>query len=260
DASGRVFLSELRRFLDRYGHREAVITSVFQPTWTDAPEVALGILKGLAMAPPAPPRTGPPAWEIARDELLNHPLLRLRPLRAAFLKSLTEARCLMQIREDTHFYATRALPLLRRELIEFGRRLTAAGVLERPEDVFHLRMEELEHVGGTWPPPPPLAGRLRSVVARRKELRASLEATPLLDPRLLRRALPEGNVLLRGTPGSPGVAEGPVRIIRGGAEFGTLRPGEVLVAPLTNPAWTPLFQRAAAVVVDSGGAASHAAI
>jgi pyruvate,water dikinase len=51
-----------------------------------------------------------------------------------------------------------------------------------------------------------------------------------------------------------------VRVVRGSSEFGTLRQGEVLVAPYTNPAWTPLFERAAAVVVDSGGPASHAAI
>ena len=49
-------------------------------------------------------------------------------------------------------------------------------------------------------------------------------------------------------------------MIRGPAEFGQLRSGEILVCPYTNPAWTPLFQRAAAVVVDAGGLGSHAAI
>jgi pyruvate,water dikinase len=66
--------------------------------------------------------------------------------------------------------------------------------------------------------------------------------------------------LLTGTAASGGVAEGPVRIIRGPAEFGDLRSGEVLVCPNTNPSWTPLFARAAAVVVDTGGLGSHAAI
>ena len=61
-------------------------------------------------------------------------------------------------------------------------------------------------------------------------------------------------------PGSPGVAVGPVRIIRDPAEFSTLQRGDVLVAPYTNPAWTPMFQLAAAVVVDTGGSAAHAAI
>ena len=50
------------------------------------------------------------------------------------------------------------------------------------------------------------------------------------------------------------------RIVRGPEEFHRLRAGEVLVCPYTNPAWTPLFQQAAAVVVDTGAIASHAAI
>jgi pyruvate,water dikinase len=61
-------------------------------------------------------------------------------------------------------------------------------------------------------------------------------------------------------PGSPGVAEGPVCIVQDASEFDKLIVGNVLVAPYTNPSWTPLFQRAAAVVVDSGSVASHAAI
>jgi pyruvate,water dikinase len=263
--SSRAFVDALHAFLDRYGHREAVITSVSQPTWKDAPEVVLGLLKGLALAEPRP-RTGRPACDVARDELLAHPLLRLPPLRSAFLARLAQARCLLQIREDTHFYATLALPIVRRTVLELGERLGSAGVLDRPEDVFHLKLDELERVDGTWPPPAPLADELRAAALRRKQRRAALEGTPLMDPRLLRPTEPDrdaalqGNVLLHGMPGSPGVAEGPVRVIRDGTEFGTLRSGEVLVAPHTNPAWTPLFQRAVAVVVDSGGAGSHAAI
>jgi pyruvate,water dikinase len=61
-------------------------------------------------------------------------------------------------------------------------------------------------------------------------------------------------------PASRGQATGTVRIIRSPHEFGLLRSGEILVCPYTNPSWTPLFQRAAAVVVDAGGIASHAAI
>jgi pyruvate,water dikinase len=97
-------------------------------------------------------------------------------------------------------------------------------------------------------------------MARRKKRRAELEGTLLVDPRLFHQTEAEGDVLLSGTPGSPGVAKGVVRVVRSSSEFGKLHSGEVLVAPYTNPAWTPLFQRAAAVVVDSGGATSHAAI
>jgi pyruvate,water dikinase len=257
--AGRAFLAELGAFLDRYGHREVVLSSVLQPTWKDAPEVVLGMVKGLALSGP-PGEAGRPAWEAARDELLAHPFLRLPPLRSAILGLLAAARYLWQIREDTHFDATLVLPTLRRTLLELGRRLAGVGVLDAPEDVFHLKLDELARVDGRRPPSPELAGELREVALRRKERRAALEGTPVVDPRLYRQLDPGDDALLRGTAGSPGVAEGPVRVIHDASEFGRLRSGEVLVAPYTNPAWTPLFQRAAAVVVDGGAAGSHAAI
>lgn len=98
------------------------------------------------------------------------------------------------------------------------------------------------------------------MVLQRKKQRARLADTPLIDPRLFPPRPPDGDALLSGMSGSPGVAEGPARIVRDSTEFDKLVPGDVLVAPYTNPSWTPLFQRAVAVVVDSGSPASHAAI
>jgi pyruvate,water dikinase len=66
--------------------------------------------------------------------------------------------------------------------------------------------------------------------------------------------------VVSGTPTSPGRATGTVRVIRGPESFGELQAGEILVAPLTAPAWTPLFAIAAAIVTDVGGAASHASV
>ncbi len=164
------------------------------------------------------------------------------------------------MREDTHFYATLPLPIIRHVLLELGNRLKDYGALNEPEDVFHLKLDELEQIGKTLPPPQQLIDKLRAIALRRKERRASLENTPLIDPRLFCQVEPKGDILLHGTPGSPGMAEGPVCIIRNALEFGKIHSGDVLVAPYTNPAWTPLFQRAVAVVVDTGGTGSHAAI
>ncbi|MFE4463481.1 PEP/pyruvate-binding domain-containing protein [Oerskovia sp. NPDC056781] len=66
--------------------------------------------------------------------------------------------------------------------------------------------------------------------------------------------------LLRGTAGSIGVATGPARVVRGPADFSRVSPGDVLVCPVTDPAWTPLLRLAAGVVTETGGALSHAAI
>lgn len=255
--SGRTFLAETRAFLDRYGHRESSIGTALEPTWKDAPEVVLGIVKSFAAHPP-PLQTTEPAWQAARDDLLQHPLLRIAPLRSAFLGILAEARTLLPIREDTHFYATLSMPLFRRTLLEMGRRLIRAGVLDAPEDAFHLTLAELERIDGK--PSSDQSAELRAAMIRRKAKRAEIEGTPLVDPRLFPQSSVPGDALLAGISGSPGVAEGPARIVRNGSEFDKLGAGDVLVAPYTNPSWTPLFQRAIAVVVDSGSPASHAAI
>jgi pyruvate,water dikinase len=66
--------------------------------------------------------------------------------------------------------------------------------------------------------------------------------------------------VLRGTPGSPGAATGPARLVHGPEEFSRVRPGDVLVCRFTDPAWTPLFGVVAAVVTETGGRLCHAAI
>ncbi|EPH44572.1 putative phosphoenolpyruvate synthase [Streptomyces aurantiacus JA 4570] len=71
----------------------------------------------------------------------------------------------------------------------------------------------------------------------------------------------EGTGTVRtGVPGSPGCAVGPVRVVRGPGDFGRVRSGDVLVCRTTDPAWTPLFGVVAAVVTETGGLLSHAAI
>ena len=258
---GRDFLERFAAFLSEYGHREIALT-ISQGAWRDRPEIVLDLLKVMA-ATPAPQADSYQAWKRTRDDLLAHSLLGARPVRRLFLRALLNARCLIQIREDTHFYATLVLPSLRQVALELGRRLERLGGLVSASDVLHLRLEELETLGEPWPPAKATLAQIRLLVARRQAKRQSLASSPLIDPRLLAvesRARPGEAVLLNGTPGSPGLAGGPARVICDASEFGKLQPGDVLVAPVTNPAWTPLFLHAAAVVVDTGGSASHAAI
>jgi pyruvate,water dikinase len=263
DEAGRAFLGSLSELLDTYGHRE-VSLGLAHGTWRDRPEIVLGILKALA-AGTAPRASSRPAWQAARAEVEGSPLIRVPGLRGMFGRALGRARELVRLREDSHFYATLPLPAVRSVVLELGRRLTTAGVIPRPEDVLHFRREELEATAGDDPRPDERS-RLHALWVRRSARREALAAVPLFDPRLLvprkdghARGRASG-ALLHGTPASPGVAAGTARIIRDMSDFGRLAPGDVLVAPVTNPSWTPLFQRAAAVVVDAGGAASHAAI
>ncbi|RBQ20408.1 phosphoenolpyruvate synthase [Spongiactinospora rosea] len=252
------FWADFTDFLREYGHREtASPILVTPPTWGEVPEVVLGLIKVLAADPPA--ATDRAGEALAR--LLDHPRLRRDPgRRERVLRQVLAARAGMAFREDTHFYFTKPLPVLRRALLEIGRRLCEVGVLDDAEEVFHLRLEELEEIADPQVLKGAAGGRLRSAVRARAARRAELAGVPLLDPALIHPPRDHGDALVSGTPAGGGSATGPVRIVREPAEFGRLAGGDVLVCPYTNPSWTPLFQRAAAVVVDSGSAASHAAI
>lgn len=65
---------------------------------------------------------------------------------------------------------------------------------------------------------------------------------------------------MAGTPGSHGTATGPARTVRGPRDFTRVGPGDILICPYTDPAWTPLLHMAAGVVTETGGVLSHAAI
>ncbi|MFI7151173.1 PEP/pyruvate-binding domain-containing protein [Nonomuraea sp. NPDC050022] len=286
------FAAKLRDFLAEYGHRETVTPILATPpTWGEAPEIVLGTIRVLAAKPPALATAATAASAAdgaaaeagasgaatgvggaaagagkatlgaggAFERLLRHPLLRAGRWRVRVVRWVEAARAGHAFREDSHFYFTLPLPILRRALLEIGARLRDAAVLQRPEDVFHLRLEELESIKG-------LAGSdecpdgLRAVVRQRAAKREELSGVRLIDPRAIFPVRDAGDAIVTGTPAGGGSATGPVKVIRDPAEFGSLTSGDVLVCPYTNPSWTPLFQRAAAVVVDTGSAASHAAI
>ncbi|WP_202879642.1 PEP/pyruvate-binding domain-containing protein [Serinicoccus kebangsaanensis] len=255
------FRTSLEAFLARFGHRESESPLYLSlPTWRDAPETVLALVR--VLLDQGGPTTDEAGAAAAERHLLSHPLLA-GPLRGRVRRLLHGARAGIALREDSHFQATRVLPVLRGVVLEVGRRLAAAGVLRQPDDIWHLRWEEVAALGD--PAADTVSGaeaeRLRATVARRRARRDELATVPLIAPSAFRTAgdTPTG-ALVSGTPASSGRATGPVRVIRDPGDFGRLRSGDVLVCPYTNPSWTPLFQRAVAVVVDTGGIGSHAAI
>lgn len=274
DPAGAGFCAELEEFLTEFGCRETdsplVVSS---PTWSDAPGEVVDLI--MMLARPDDHETADRDSESvidrirrggvvdrgrsarALDRMTSRRLLRRPAVRRRLQSMIEDARAGVVVREDTHFELLRPAPLLRHALIELGRRLEAAEVLATAADVWHLRIEEIERIGTPGHIDPAQIGPVRAIVERRKAIRTAYGRTPLLNAVV---PDPDGDALLIGTPASGGQVTGPVRIVRGVDEFGTLRAGEVLVCPNTNPSWTPLFQRAAAVVVDTGGAGSHAAI
>ena len=187
----------------------------------------------------------------------------------AFRKLLADAQHLVPLREEQVGELTLAWPVMRRAVLRIGERLASHGVIAEADDVFFLSRDEALsalRVG---------SGVARVDVAVRRTTRQ--EQARLVPPAFVGRlhpllerlwdamprmfgAVPSDTAIVSGVPASPGRASGPVRVVHGPEQFDDVQPGEILVAPLTAPAWTPLFTRAAGVVTDVGSAAAHASI
>ncbi|HWU57384.1 MAG TPA: PEP/pyruvate-binding domain-containing protein [Microbacteriaceae bacterium] len=254
------FAAEFDAYLTEFGHRETTSpVLVSPPTWADAPQIVIGLIAMLAAEHDE--RAELDRSADAEADLMQHRRLASPDARRKMLKRVNAARAGIAFREDSHDAFTRVMPLLRRVLLEVGRRLTAAGALIEAEDVFHLRLAEIEAIRDVTKLGQTDAARLSALVRARSLKREQLAAMAMVDyAAIFGRRVRQANALVTGTPACAGRATGTVRVISGPAEFGMLKPGEVLVCPYTNPSWTPLFQRASAVVVDTGGIGSHAAI
>lgn len=173
------------------------------------------------------------------------------PLRGTFDRTLAAYRRSHVARESTLYVIEEAFAAARAAVDEAAARLASRGALAAPGHVVYARVDEvIAALDGR-------GGELRQVVGRRRARREQAVTTW----RSQRPAPPRrGSALVSGTAGSPGVAEGPVCVVHGVADFAKLRAGDVLVCPYTDPTWTPLFGLASAVVADTGGPLSHAAI
>lgn len=173
---------------------------------------------------------------------------------------------------------------------ELGQALTGCGFLEAPDDLFYLHRFELDQVlfdvVDSWAIGVPARGvrRWRAEIATRKAIMAALRKVPaapaygippdqVTDPFAVMNygvttervqdwlgQADGGGDNFNGIPASPGVVEGVVRVLNSEVELGNLRPGEILVAPITAPSWASAFSVVAGVITDIGGMMSHAAI
>ncbi len=250
--------SRLQDFLATYGHREtSTLLMLREPTWAESPSTVGALLQVLLTQSDSPDEVVDPL-----PHVLSHPGIRRMRLSGLVERLVTTARAGIAMREDSHFELTRLLPVVRRTVEEAGRRIAAAGWLADPEDVWFLTWPEvmaLPDPAGSGPGDPI---DLRGSAQRRRAAYDELVAAPLIATTTLYPASTPSRheVLVSGIGGGGGQVTGTVRLVAGPADFGHLRAGEILVCRTTSPAWTPLFYRAAAVVVDHGGLASHAGI
>ncbi|CAN5804054.1 PEP-utilizing enzyme [soil metagenome] len=264
-----------------------------EKTWKQDKSVPYGFIHDYITKLEAGENIARPVEEIAaeRDRIVAEysELLDSDEDREAFAGKLGLARTVFPYVENHNFYIEHwSMSVFWRKSRELGEMLVEEGFFTDPEDVYFVRREEVDvllwdlysawAVGATpagphhWPP----------IIERRRRI---LQACAQYDPPKALGAPPDAvtepfTIMLwgittdaletwlgssddsgiTGMAASPGVAEGPARLVFDATDVGYVEDGEILVAPITAPSWAPAFSKAVATVTDIGGLMSHAAI
>jgi phosphohistidine swiveling domain-containing protein len=269
---GPEFLEAWRAFLERYGMRGPGEIDLSRPRYKDEPAPLIAAIVG---------GVGPvTAHRSAGEHRAHHAALAAKAkatrerlcaasrrgltgwLRAALARRLVRVtRAGMGLREHPKFLLVRVLDLVRDSVREAGALLVQRGSLAAADDVYLFRFEELISALEASPAPDlrPLAEERRATLRRdAKRSPPFVVASDGEIPSLAARAdVPPG--ALSGTAASAGVVEGLARVVLDPARE-VLHAGEILVAPHTDPGWTPLFVHAAGLVTEVGGLMTHGSV
>ncbi len=262
---GRRWWAHFEEFLFRHGHRGEVELDLTTPRWREDPTFLLQTVTNYLRHPAGTPAPPDVLAEGVRRREAAAAAIRASlpwPLRGLFTWLSERYVLWLPFREAAKYTWLLGLEQARRVYLELGRRLAAAGHLKAMEDVFWLRLNEVS----VWAETGTVSWTQEIVESRTRQWQ---EWTRIRPPSLIigtrgiaatGPALRAGeSVLLRGTPASSGQAEGIARVITD-PHRADLRPGEILVTRYTDPAWTPLFFTAKALITEVGGVLSHGAV
>lgn len=247
------------KFLLDHGHRE-VEFDPYHATWVEAPWLVVENLKVMLDSHLDDPAEKERELKIAMRETEMALQSRLPQEMQFFVHEIVRlARVYTTLDDVEHYQTTRLTLPFRKGLKALGARLQSIGVLDEPMDVFFARYESMNLALAVNAPEQWTA--LGEEIRREKQayLEHRTEAPAWSIGASAQAEVPEGEGLA-GLPGSPGAASGPVYKVHGSEDFSDFPKGAVLVARTTNPAWTPLFYKAVAVITESGGPLSHGAV
>ncbi len=281
DGEVAAFRGALERFLTDWAFRGPNEWELRCPTWGTEPQVALAALDRVRLADPAASpvaaaERGATARRAAAEQLRGA-LAGNDEVLGQLNAALHAAELWCRGRERQRTTVAMLVHEQRLAALELARRGVAAGVIVRPEQIFMLLADELDEYVAALGKAEAGAGdaKLGAMLADREEQYLALfdyeppfviagGPPPLTEWARRSQAavaptLAAGEAI-QGVGGCPGIARGTARVVLDPSDPSQLGPGDVLVAPITDPSWTPLFLPAAAVVVEVGSPFSHAAI
>jgi pyruvate,water dikinase len=277
---GNISLEDWQALGDRFeGHLKQFGHIIYEldfakPLPLDDPTPMLEVCKMYLRGEGSNPHERQRLSEEKRKQTTQTMLGRLKGLRLwAFRKALNWGQSMAEVREDALAEIGLGFPLLRQMLRELGLCFVKADVIQQPEDIFWLVREEIETGLAKLEQGRGLDNLTERVEQRKAFWRAAKRATPppVLPPKEkimgfkaeLFTAVSESSQtgdVIKGVAASAGKVTAPACVLHGPEDFDLMKPGAVLVAGTTTPAWTPLFAMASAIVTDIGGPLSHGSI
>jgi rifampicin phosphotransferase len=265
------FLERFDEFLFEHGARAQNEYDIYATSWEVKPRIALAAIDLMRRSDPSQAPTGRNAAAVAeRDRILVDVRRQITDdpeTSGLFEAALGSAQLFLSGRERAKTNVVMVINEMRVALREFGRRLVERRLLDQIEQVFMVTNDELDLLRHD---PESMTGVIRE---RWAQFRTLFDYEPVfvvngVVPALsdMRRrgggsaAMVEVGAVLTGAAGSGGVATGRARVILDAADPEGLEPGDILVAPQTDPSWVPLFVAAGGVVVNVGAMGSHAMI
>ncbi len=244
------FTQEFEQFLDEYGHRGARELELAAPRWREAPADLLSLIYSNAKHPPAEDRTYS-SHLVARDNLHQ----RLKPWQRRIVDNLVaKVSHYIRLRENTRHLHIMAFSATRDKLLAMEAEYLRLGLVQIPTDIFFLTFAESQDLGAGKLDPEDAQLTIRK--RRRNWQRLSRQPTPhTINIQYPERASGADQT---GQCASPGIVSGKARVMFSLTQGHELQPGEIIVAPYTDPAWTPLFSKAGGIVVETGSFLSHA--
>jgi len=267
--AGAAFWREVEAFIQRYRYMGRVDEDLAQPHWDEDPTFALTTLQAYVrssgrgeMAPLlAAQQERARVAEAKATMALSRGWRRFWPFeRRSFQKQLERVRRYVWWREEMRVVASMAFYHCRRFFLELGRRWSAAGWLQEPDEIFLLRWDDIEAVLEKRLGPEALRQAIDRYLRLRTAYRHFEPPNVIGRGASLMASAQKEQASLIGIPCSSGRVTGPTRVVCSLEEAQTLQEGEILVAPYTNPGWTPLFNLAAGLIIEAGGLLSHGAV
>lgn len=259
------FATRFAQYLGQFGH--AIYDLDFaKPTPAEDPEPLIETIKVYLGGRNNPYERQRAALRV-REEAVEKISKRLGSWRRKhFLNLLNLALDAAPLREDSIADLGLGHPQIRRMLGELGKRLMASGTIERADDVYWLEAQEVDEMAIGLEKGETLQNFSEAVASRKakwERMRHISPPTTLPKVRWMAKFFPStestGNTI-KGFGASAGRVSARACVMLGPEDFNKMQPGDVIVAGITTPAWTPLFVRASAIVTDIGGPLSHSSI